>query len=295
MADQPDFGRVAIIGVGLIGGSFGMALRARSLAGQVVGIGRNADRLRLAAELGAVDSWTLDVEEGVRGADLVYIATPVGSIVDFAEKALPFVNPGCVMTDAGSTKGEICRRVDELVEDRAAFVGGHPMAGSESAGVESARADLFESSTYVLTPTLATKPEAVARLRSLAGGIGARVIVMEPDEHDRCAAVISHLPHIMAAALALLAQQESACSPHLFDLAAGSFRDMTRVAGSSPILWRDICLSNVNAVSDAARSLASVMERAVEIMQSGDPSSLEDWFADAKSVRDTFYPPRENG
>ncbi len=293
MADQPEFRRVAIIGVGLIGGSFGMALRTRGLAKEVVGVGRDEGRLQRAVDLGAVDSWTLDLIEGVTGADLVYIATPVGLVLDFMSKAIPFVTADCIITDAGSTKGEICRHADELAADRAMFVGGHPMAGSEEAGVEAARADLFEGTTYVVTPTSATKPEAVERMRLVAEGIGARALVMDPEAHDRCVAVISHLPHVMAAALALLAQNESAGNPHLFDLVAGSFRDMTRVAGSSSVLWRDICLSNVNALREAAVEFRRLMDQAVELMEAGDAQSLEDWFAGAKTVRDSIY--RGNG
>lgn len=289
MADQAEFRRVAVIGVGLIGGSFGMALRDRGLAEVVVGVGRNEGRLQRAADLGAVDSWTLDLREGVTGADLVYIATPVGLVFDFVAKALPSVGPDCIITDAGSTKAEICRRADALVGDRATFVGGHPMAGSEEAGVEAARSDLFEGSTYVLTPTSATKREAVEKMRRVAEGIGARTLVMDPEAHDRCVAVISHFPHVMAAALALLAQQESERNPDLLDLVAGSFRDMTRVAGSPPVLWRDICMSNVNAVSEAAAEFGRLVDQAVELMQTGDARSLEDWFAGAKLVRDSIY------
>ncbi len=292
MVDQPEFRRVAIIGVGLIGGSFGMALRKRGLAEEVVGIGRNLQRLRRAVELGAVDSCTLDLEEGVRGADLVYIATPVGSVLDFACKALPFVGPDCIITDAGSTKSEICRGADELIGNRAAFIGGHPMAGSEEAGVEAAKESLFERTTYVLTPTASTGPGVVERMRRAAEGIGARVVVMDPEAHDRCVAVISHLPHVMAAALVLLARKESEFSPQVFDLVAGSFRDMTRVAGSSPVLWRDICLSNVNAIGEAADGLKGLIDQAIELMEAGDAPSLEDWFGDAKSVRDSVYPPK---
>lgn len=292
MADQAGFRRVAVIGVGLIGGSFGMALRSRRLAVEVVGIGRSPEKLQRAVDLGAVDSWTLDIEEGVRGADLLYIATPVGSVLDFAAKALPFVDADCIITDAGSTKGRICAGAEGLTGGRAAFIGGHPMAGSEAAGVGHARECLFERSTYVLTPTRSTSPDALGRMHLLVERLGARAIVMDPDEHDRCVAVISHLPHVMAAALALAAQKESECSPHLFDLVAGSFRDMTRVAGSSPVLWRDICLSNMNAVGSAAADFTRLLSQAVELMQSGDARSLEDWFAAAKSVRDTVYPPQ---
>lgn len=289
MADHPEFRRVAVIGVGLIGGSFGMALRNRGLAEEVVGVGRNEGRLQSAVNLGAVDSWTLDTEEGVTGADLVYIATPVGMVLDFITRALPFVDSDCLITDAGSTKAEICRRADELVGDRAMFVGGHPMAGSEESGVEAAREGLFEGTTYVLTSTSATNPEAVERMRRVVERVGARVVLMEPDEHDRCVAVISHFPHVMAAALALLAQQESESDPHLFDLAAGSFRDMTRVAGSPSVLWRDICLSNAVAVGEAAGEFRRLVDQAIELMQAGDAKSLEDWFSAAKAVRDSVY------
>lgn len=290
MADEPRFSRVAVIGVGLIGGSFGMALRSRGLADEVVGIGRNPERLSRAVELGAVSSWTLALEEGVREADLVYIATPVGAVVDFVARAAPLLSPGCIITDAGSTKGRICAGADALT---ARFVGGHPMAGSEAAGVEHARESLFEGTTYVLTPTKSTSPEALDGMARLAERLGARVSLMDPDEHDRCVAVISHLPHVMAAALALAARKESECCPQLFDLVAGSFRDMTRVAGSSPVLWRDICLSNVNAVKAAAGEFTRLLSQAVAIMEDGDERSLEDWFAAARSVRNSVYPPED--
>lgn len=289
MPDPPAFKRVAILGVGLIGGSFGMALRAKRMAREVVGIGRSTDRLRMAADLGAVDSWTLDIEEGVHKADLFYIATPVRSVIPLLAEALPFLDANCVVTDAGSTKSEICRAATELLEERAAFVGGHPMAGSEEAGVAAARADLFEGSTYVLTPDAETGLDAIRRLSATIEGIGARVVVMDPDEHDRCAAVVSHLPHVMAAALVLLAQEAAERNPVLFELVAGSFRDMTRVAASPPVLWRDICLTNASTVGESAAGLFSAIARAVEYMRSGDSESLGRWFADAKAARDELY------
>jgi prephenate dehydrogenase len=170
------------------------------------------------------------------------------------------------------------------------FVGGHPMAGSEEAGVEAAREGLFDGTTYVLTPTSATNPDAVDMMRRVIERVGACPLLMDPDEHDRCVAIISHFPHVMAAALALLAQQESESNPHLFDLMAGSFRDMTRVAGSPSVLWRDICLSNATAVGEAAGEFRQLVDRAIELMQAGDAKSLEDWFSAAKSVRDSAYP-----
>jgi len=292
---RPNFNCVAIIGVGLIGGSFGMALKKHRLAGSVIGIGRNPDRLQRAVELGAIDRWSLDASAGVRGADLIYIATPVGLELDFVQRVLPSAKPGCIITDAGSTKAEICRGADVLVKDRAAFVGGHPMAGSEAAGVEAARADLFEDTTYVLTPTVHTDSEALEKMHHIVEGIGARPLAMDPEIHDRCAAVISHLPHVIAAGLTLLAQEESAANPQVLELVAGSFRDMTRVAGSPPVLWRDICLTNTKAIKDAVDEFRRLIDQAVALMEGGDAQALEDWFGAAKIVRDTRLPPDDRG
>lgn len=278
----------AIIGVGLIGGSFGMALRKRGLAGRVVGIGRNSQRLQRGADLGAVDSWTTDLQAGVRDADLVYVSTPVGMEVEFIRQVVPHAKPGCVITDAGSTKSEVCRGADALMREGVRFVGGHPMAGSEAAGVESAKPDLFVNAAYVLTPTERTDPDALALVHSLAEGIGSRIIVMDPESHDRCAAVISHLPHLIAAALVSLAKEQSSRDPQVGDLIAGSFRDMTRVAGSPPVIWRDICMTNVGAIREAAEVFQRLLDEGVKLVEAKDGEAFEDWFASAKAVRDSL-------
>ena len=281
---------VAIIGVGLIGGSFGMALRKRKLAGKVIGIGRSPERLHRAVDLGAIDSWSTDVESGVEQADLIYVATPVGTELDFIARASASAKTGCTITDAGSTKSEICRGADGLVPDGVSFVGGHPMAGSEEAGVQAAHPDLFVNAAYVLTPTERTDPEALASVRSLVEGIGARAIVMDPETHDRCAAVISHLPHLIAAALVSLARDASRRDPQIFDLIAGSFRDMTRVSSSSPVLWRDICLTNVEAIRNASEDFQRLLDKGLQAVESGDGRAFEDWFGSAKQVRDSLLP-----
>lgn len=280
---------VSIIGVGLIGGSFGMALKKRGLAGEVIGVGRNPGRLERAVELGALDSWTTDVQEGVSRADLVYVSTPVGMVVDFVKQAAAAVKPGCVITDAGSTKSEICAGAEKAVPEGVHFVGAHPMAGSETAGVEHADPDLFVGAAYVLTPTEKTDAGALALVRSLAEGIGSRIVVIDPAGHDRCVAVISHLPHLMAAALVALAERESKSNPQMLEMLAGSFRDMTRVASSSPVLWRDICISNSGAVVQAVRNFESIMKDAASFVESGNGEGFEEWFAAAKEVRDSLY------
>ncbi len=278
---------VAIIGVGLIGGSFGMALKKRGVAGNVIGIGRSPERLQKAVELGSIDSWTTDVVSGVKCADLVYIATPVGLELDFIRQISSVVKDGCIITDAGSTKSDICIGADEI---GVCFVGGHPMAGSESAGVESADPDMFVDATYVLTPTANTNQATLGTVRQLAEAVGSRVVVMDHDAHDRCTAVISHLPHVIAAALVSLANDRSQQYPQLFDLIAGSFRDATRVASSSPVIWRDICLSNVEALRDATEGLKSMLDECSRILESGDAESLEAYFDAARTVRDSLYP-----
>lgn len=284
--------RAAIIGVGLIGGSFGMALKERGLADTVVGVGRNPERLKRAEELGAVDSWSTDLAAGVSDADLVYVSTPVGMELDFIGRIMPHVKPGCVITDAGSTKAEICRGADALARPGVCFVGAHPMAGSEAAGVEAARSDLFVNASYVITPTEQTDADALALVRELAEGIGSSVIVMDPEAHDRCAAVISHLPHLIAAALVSLAQEHSEDDPQVFDLIAGSFRDMTRVASSSPELWRDICLTNADGIRAATDTFVRLLSQGVGLVESKDGDAFEEWFASAKRTRDKIIKPK---
>lgn len=275
---------VAIIGVGLIGGSFGMALKKRGLANRVIGVGRNPERLKMAVELGAVDEWTTDLAAGVRDADLIYVSTPVGMELDFIRSAAKHAKPGCVTTDAGSTKGEICRGVDD-----SRFVGGHPMAGSEATGVEAASPDLFINAAYVLTPTKRTNPDALALVRGLGEAVGSRVIVMDPETHDRCVAVISHLPHLLAIALVSLAEDRSIRDPQVLELIAGSFRDMTRVAGSSPELWRDICMTNADAIKEAAAAFQRLLEEGVRLIESKDAQAFDSWFSSAKKLRDSLF------
>lgn len=268
-----------------------MALKKRGLAGRIIGIGRSPERLQKAMELGAIDEWSTDM--AVQDADLVYIATPVGLEIDFIRQVVPLAKSGCIITDAGSTKAQICRAADSLIKKDVSFIGGHPMAGSEATGVTAGNADLFEGAAYVLTPTERTDPEALEAMKGLAEGIGSKVIVMDPDAHDRCAAVISHLPHLIAASLVSLAHDRSMQDPQVFELIAGSFRDMTRVAGSSPALWRDICLSNPDAIKDAVTNFQELLGEGLSAMESRSPEAVEKWFAEGKRVRDSLSPRRK--
>jgi prephenate dehydrogenase len=237
----------------------------------------------VAQNLGAVDAVTTDLDAGVRDADLVYVATPVGIELDFIRRMAPVLKPGAVVTDAGSTKALICRGVDEIPGVR--FVGGHPMAGSESAGVEAASPNLFRGAAYVVTPTEKTHPDDLALMKQIAESLGSRVIELDPDTHDRCAAAISHLPHLMAAALIYLVKEQAAETPEVLEMVAGSFKDMTRVAESSPELWRDIFLSNTASVKSAADGFIGALSRGLAEMSLGNAEGVKSWFKEAGEIR----------
>jgi prephenate dehydrogenase len=271
------FERVAIVGVGLIGGSLGLALRERRLARSIVGIGRNQATLDRALARHAIGEAFTEVGPGVAGADLVVLCTPISRILHDLEALAPVLAPGAVITDVGSTKSEIAAAGDRCYPD-GRFVPGHPMAGSERSGVDAARAELFMEATWALTPTAQTDAEALSNVRSLAAAVGARVVRLTPAEHDEAVAVTSHLPHVLAYALAAVAGSRAGGSPHLYDLAAGSFTSGTRVAHSDPALWREIALSNRDALLSALRESADQTEAVIAALEARDGDALETAF-----------------
>lgn len=262
---MPLFERVAIVGVGLIGGSLGMAMRGRGLAGEVVGVTRAPETIEAARARGAIDRGTVDPAAGVEGADLVVLATPPELVVPVARQVLPALRAGALVTDVASVKGEIVRGVEALVPARGsvAFLGGHPMAGNEGRGIAAASATLFEGTAYLLTPTVRTPAPAVERMRSLATGLGARAVVMEVDEHDRAVAVTSHLPYLIAAALVgICGPARSAAGP--------SFLSATRVAGSPVELWAQICRLNREPIRRALRAFREELADLEAALADGD-------------------------
>jgi prephenate dehydrogenase len=276
---MPLFGRVTIVGVGLLGGSLGMAMRRRGLAREVVGVARVPGTIAAAAGRGAVDRGTVDPAEGVLDADLVVLATPPELIVPMARRVLPHLVRGAILTDVASVKAEVVAPIEALVRAGSGveFVGGHPMAGNEGRGIAAAAADLFEGSVYVITPTARTAPDAVQRLSELARGLGAAPIVVDPATHDRMVAVVSHLPYLIAAALV------AAASGGVERAAGPSFLGATRVAGSSIEMWTQICRLNREAIADAIetfRSRLGDLEGAL-----GDPERLGALLARAAEAR----------
>jgi prephenate dehydrogenase len=273
--------RLCIIGVGLIGGSIGLAAHQRGLARHVVGVGRNAERLKLAVQMGAIDEATMSLQEGVSQADMVVVCTPVGLIVPTIKMCLQWLSEQCVVTDVGSVKSGIVQKATDLLGGR--FVGGHPMAGSEQTGVQNARADLFEGTTWALTPTERTAQEALQKVDALAQGVGAQVIRADPEEHDRAVALTSHLPH--AVALALVHVAENTPYPQLI---GGSFRDGTRVAASSPELWRDIFLHNREHVLWAIDEFVGQLQEVRAAIETEDAETIQRLFIDARLLRQAF-------
>lgn len=242
------FNRLVIVGVGLIGGSLGLAARERDLVGAVIGFGRTEANLRVARERGIIDAYTFDPAEAARGADLLLLAVPVEATGPTAEKFLPFLSSGCVITDAGSTKEQVVTTMERLLPPTLPFVGAHPIAGTEHAGAAAAFAALFEKRLCVLTPTVRTDRAALARVRALWEGVGMRVEEMDMVTHDQVLARVSHLPHLIAFSVMNAMLEARVAGVDLLAYAGSAFADLTRVAASPVEMWRDICLSNREAL-----------------------------------------------
>jgi len=272
--------RVAVLGVGLIGGSIGLAARQR-LGCEVVGWGHNRATVERAVELGAVDRAAGSVGEACAGAEVVFCAAPVAVLPELARAALEASGAETVVTDAGSTKRGI---VAALGEDER-FVGGHPLAGAETAGVDNARADLFDGARWYLTPTERTGGILYDRLQRTVAGFGARPQAIAAAAHDRLMATVSHLPHVVANALAGQAATELTRDSERMPEVGPSFRDATRVAGSNPSIWGDIFAVNAAAVVAAIDDLAGRLQGAREAISSGDPAAIAAWHATAAADR----------
>ncbi|MDD5136031.1 MAG: prephenate dehydrogenase [Candidatus Omnitrophica bacterium] len=277
------FNRVTIIGVGLIGGSIGLAIKKRGLAKEVVGVFRRRSTLKKALKRRAVDRGFMNVPDGVRGADLVILATPVSSIVRHGRETMKHAGPGAIITDVGSTKGWIVKGLEGAHgSSRVAFVGSHPMAGSEHNSVEYARSTLLEEAPCIVTRTARTDRRALAKVVNFWRMLGARVKVMTPAEHDRCVALVSHLPHIVAFGLAGAVPEKDMA------YAAEGFKDTTRVASSDPRLWADIFLTNKKEVAGACRLFEKYYKNILRALAQEDYRGVVRSLEKAKAKRDRF-------
>jgi prephenate dehydrogenase len=277
--------RVAIVGVGLIGGSIGLALRSRGLAEEVVGVGRRPAVLEKAVAVGAIDRGTTNLVEGVAEADLVVVATPVGIIVDVVQ-AVAQLAPRASITDAGSTKAEICQALRPDADGSGLrpgrFVGSHPLAGGHRTGPEHARGDLFFGRTVVVTPEDDTPPGLVQRMKEFWESLGAEVTLLSPEEHDRALAATSHLPHLIASALAAATPEE------WLRLAATGWADTTRIAAGDAELWTQIFSQNRAAVLDALRRFEHQLAVLDKAIAEGDTAALTSRLQEGKRIRDAL-------
>jgi len=281
----PRFGTVAVVGVGLIGGSLGLALKTKGVCREVVGV----DRVPLdeALERGAIDRG-VPLEEAAKTAEVVVLATPVGAFPALARTLRPHVTPETILTDVGSVKRHVLDHVAPLFRGR--FVGGHPIAGRERSGVGAAKADLFEGAHCVLTPTADSDADAVEAVSALWRGAGARVTTMPAEVHDQVFASVSHLPHLAAFGLMGVVDRTRPGGIDPVAFSAGGLRDFTRVAGADPVMWRDICLTNPDAVVAMLEAYMNELQGYRDAVRRGDGPFLEDAFAAARRVRGRVAP-----
>jgi len=294
MSDRP-FKKITICGIGLMGGSLGLALQTRNLAESVCGYGRNTDRLSRALEAGVVSEVTTDLSRAARKADLIVVCLPVGLIPETASQLAQFAPKEAVLTDLGSTKAELIAKIEsELGEGDPAFVGSHPMCGSEKSGFETANAELYEGATCVVTPTLTTPQHALRKVSDLWKGVGGKVLYLDPQMHDRLAARTSHLPRVAAAALCHALDREMDAENRDRMVATG-FLGATRTAAGDGDLWTQILSTNREYVLDALGDFQGTLHALRGILTDGDPKRLKDWLDEGNTIRRRFDNAQDRG
>ena len=281
---------ITIIGLGLIGGSLGLALKAAyGEKIHITGIDKEEASMHQALACGAIDKFSSSLPEGVNGADIVFLCTPVLQIVHMVQEILPFLKQGAIITDVGSTKKYIGEALEKILPEGITYIGGHPMTGREQSGILAADKNLFRNKWYIVILNKTTQQDAVDEVCRLAEATGATVTVMDATIHDRCAAVISHVPHVTAAAMVNLLDLYPEKEESL-KLAAGGFRDTTRIASSNADMWADICMTNPAAITGSLRNLQGLLGEMIEAMENGDRQFIHDFFAAAKNKRDKLLP-----
>lgn len=283
---DPHFERVAIIGLGLIGGSLGHAIRRGKLAGHVAGYARSAETRARALEIGFIDSAHETAADAVKNADLVVICTPVGALGPVAAEIEPCLKSGAILTDVGSVKMAVVRDISPYVPEGVHFIPGHPIAGTEQSGPDSGFAELFDGRWCILTPGPAADRGAVAKLAAFWQACGSKVDYMEPKHHDLVLAIVSHLPHLIAYNIVGTADDlETVTESEVIKYSAGGFRDFTRLASSDPTMWRDICLNNKDAILEMLGRFSEDLSAMQRMIRWGDGEGLFNLFTRTRAVR----------
>ncbi len=288
MIKHPAIQRLTVIGVGLIGGSLARALRRASFVGEIVGCGRSLDNLHRAIELGVIDRYHQDLAQAVAGADLVFIAVPLGAMAETFAAIRDHLTPDAILTDGGSVKGSVVADARQVFGQLPKlFVPGHPIAGTEQSGVDASFAELYRNRRVILTPLSETDPAATAKVQAMWEACGAEVTQMAVEHHDEVLAATSHLPHLLAYSLvdSLARLREN---DEIFRYAAGGFRDFTRIASSHPIMWRDICVANRQALGQMLARFQSELAELTSDVERGDGEALLEVFERAKAARDRY-------
>ena len=280
--------RITIIGLGLLGGSFGLALRQANAVGEVVGVDVSRDILDRAQERGAIDRGTIDVETAFHETDLVVLAMPVSTIIEALPNLVRHLSKRTLLFDLGSTKGDISRTVDGLSE-HIRYVGGHPMSGTEHAGVDAAQATLFAGATFALVPHPPADDEGMVLLTELIRRIGANPTVIPADRHDRIVAMTSHVPYLISSALVRIADEAAQTDPRLWDFAASGFRDTSRVAASNVRVMADTCLTNRTHILAGIKRAQSELNKLAQLINNSDRQTLEEALEQAKTVRTRVF------
>lgn len=287
--------KLAIIGVGLIGGSLGLCLKEK--LGEkifITGLCRTENSMKHAMEFGAVDMATSNIEEVVKDADVIFLSPPVLQIVPMVKKILPYLKAGAIITDAGSTKKFIWQELKEILPPNIFYIAGHPMTGREKSGVTAAKKDLFKNKIYVIVDDKITPVEVREKLMALLKLTEANFTTLDVEQHDRCASIISHVPHIAAAALVTLLNRSGKDLKSCIKLIGGGFKDTTRIASSNADMWADICMTNAEEISEDLRDLQKILGEVITAIDSRDRQAVHDYFAKSKEQRDSILEFVEN-
>ena len=280
------FQKVTIIGVGLLGASLAKACKGRGLVDEITGYGRNCENLRKAKDLKIIDHYSGDLSEAVSDADLVVLCTPVSTIVPLIQSLVSQVQPGTIITDVGSVKESVVHRADKLIPEGIFFVGSHPIAGGENSGLESSTASLYQDTKCIVTPTEKTDTTALKKISALWHALGMNVVSLSAEEHDFIFGAVSHLPHIVAYALMnTLGGLKTPNNLEVTGFSGAGLRDITRIASSDPVMWRDICLSNRNHSLSLINRFQNKLEEIRNTIERGDGQELEKEFVAANKYR----------